>query len=98
VTTLHRSPECPRTRIQTILNRVEKFKSFVYDEVRLEEQDDGPALVVRTEPRCNSRPTCHAAQTVEPDGLLDLRVHEIHDRSERFRSVGGLSGTAPPAT
>jgi hypothetical protein len=32
--------------------------------------------------------TCHAAQTVEPDGLLDLRVHEIHDRSERFRSVG----------
>ena len=34
-------------RIQTILNRVEKFKSFVYGEARLEEQDDGPALVVR---------------------------------------------------
>ena len=29
-------------RIQTILNRVEKFKSFVYRNVRLEEQDDGP--------------------------------------------------------
>ena len=37
-------------RIQTILNRVEKFKSFVYRSVRLEEQDDGPALVVSVEP------------------------------------------------
>ena len=34
-------------RIQTILNRVEKFKSFVYGEARLEEHDDGPALVVQ---------------------------------------------------
>lgn len=33
--------------------------------------------------------TCHAATTVEPDGLLDLRVHFVHDRSARFRSVGG---------
>ena len=33
-------------RIQTILNRVEKFKSFVYGEA-LEEHDDGPALVVQ---------------------------------------------------
>jgi transposase len=45
-------------RIQTILNRVEKFKSFVYGEARLEERDDGPALVVRIEPRKNSRPFC----------------------------------------
>ena len=34
-------------RIQTILNRVEKFKSFVYGEATLEEHDDGPALVVQ---------------------------------------------------
>jgi hypothetical protein len=34
-------------RIQTILNRVEKFKSFVYGEARLEERDDGPALVLQ---------------------------------------------------
>jgi hypothetical protein len=32
---------------------------------------------------------CHASITTEPDGALDIRVHEIHDRSERFRSVGG---------
>ena len=43
-------------RIQTILNRVEKFKSFVYGEARLEERDDGPALVVQMRPRKNSRP------------------------------------------
>jgi len=45
-------------RVQTILNRVEKFKSFVYGEARLEERDDGPALVVRMESRSNSRPFC----------------------------------------
>jgi transposase len=45
-------------RIQTILNRVEKFKSFVYGDARLEERDDGPTLVVRMEPRSNSRPYC----------------------------------------
>jgi hypothetical protein len=33
-------------RIQTILNRVEKFKSFVYSGTSLEEQDDGPAPVI----------------------------------------------------
>jgi transposase len=45
-------------RIQTILNRVEKLKSFVYREARLEERDDGPALVVHIEARKNSRPFC----------------------------------------
>ncbi len=45
-------------RIQTILNRVEKFKSFVYGEANLEEQDDGPALVVTMHSRKNSRPFC----------------------------------------
>ena len=44
-------------RIQTILNRVEKFKSFIYGEC-LEERDDGPALVIQIEPRKNSRPFC----------------------------------------
>ena len=47
-------------RIQTILNRVEKFKSFVHGEARLEEHEDGPALVIQIEPRKNSRPFCSA--------------------------------------
>ena len=36
-------------RIQTILDRVEKFKSFVYGKVRFEDHDDGLALVVLNE-------------------------------------------------
>jgi transposase len=45
-------------RIQTILNRVEKFKSFDYGKACLEESDDGPTLVVQVKPRKNSRPFC----------------------------------------
>src|SRR5262245_6025484 len=45
-------------RIQTILNRVEKFKSFTYGEASLEEHDDGPALVVQVRPRKNGKPRC----------------------------------------
>jgi transposase len=45
-------------RIQTILNRVEKFKSFVYGEVRFEDQGNGLALVVQMKPRKNSRAFC----------------------------------------
>jgi hypothetical protein len=42
-------------RIQTILNSVEKVKSFVYQHARWEERDSGAALVVRVEPRKESR-------------------------------------------
>lgn len=45
-------------RIQTILNRVEKFKSFVYGDASLEEHEGAPALVVEIKPRKNSRPFC----------------------------------------
>jgi transposase len=62
-------------RIQTILNRVEKFKSFVYGEACLEERGDGPALVVRVEPRKNSRPYCSGCGRRGP----------AHDRLEERR-------------
>jgi transposase len=45
-------------RIQTILKRVQKFKSFVYGDARLEEGGGGSALVVRVRPRKNGRPHC----------------------------------------
>ena len=41
----------------------QKFKSFVYCGPRLEEQDDGPALVVRVQPRKNNRPVCGSVGT-----------------------------------
>ena len=45
-------------RIQTILNRVEKFKSFVYGPARMEATWAGRILVVEMRPRRNSRPLC----------------------------------------
>jgi transposase len=45
-------------RIQTILNRVEKFKSFTYGKAQLVEQEGGPALVVQMVARKNNRPYC----------------------------------------
>jgi transposase len=45
-------------RLQTILNRVEKFKSFTYCDAHFEEQAVGPALIVQVLPRKNSLPFC----------------------------------------
>ena len=45
-------------RVQTILNRVEKYKCFVYGRAWLEESGDGLALVVSVRSRKNSRPEC----------------------------------------
>jgi transposase len=66
-------------RIQTILNRVEKFKSFVYSDTSLEEQDVGPALVVQIQPRRNSRPVCSGCGRPGPayDRLEERRFEFI---------------------
>ena len=45
-------------QIKTILNRVQKFKSFVYGAVRLVEGAAVPTLEVEVQPRANSRPLC----------------------------------------
>jgi transposase len=44
--------------VKTILNRVQKFKSFVYGAVRLVEGRGQPALEIEVHPRANSRPVC----------------------------------------
>jgi transposase len=66
-------------RIQTILNRVEKFKSFDYGKARLEEADDGPALVVQVKPRKNSRPFCSGCGRPGPayDRLQERRFEFV---------------------
>jgi transposase len=66
-------------RIQTILNRVEKFKSFVYGEAHLEERDGGPSLVVRVRPRKNGRPHCSGCGRPGPayDRLEDRRFEFV---------------------
>lgn len=45
-------------RLQTILNRLEKYKSFVYGRSFLEESADGLAVFVALRARRNSRPEC----------------------------------------
>jgi transposase len=45
-------------RIQTILNQVEKFKSFTYGKASLEKRCDGLAIVVQMKPRKNGRAFC----------------------------------------
>ncbi len=71
-------------RIQTILNRVEKFKSFVYRGARLETQDDGPALVVRVEPRKNNRPVCSAC------GKVGRTYDHLEERRFEFVPIWGI--------
>ncbi len=44
--------------LKTILNRVHKFKSFVYKAIRIVERGDEPALEVEMEHRANSQPVC----------------------------------------
>ncbi len=71
-------------RIQTILNRVEKFKSFVYSNARLEEQEDGPALVVKVLPRKNSRPHCSGCG--RPGAVYD----HLPERRFEFVPIWGI--------
>jgi transposase len=62
-------------RIQTILNRVEKFKSFVYGRVSFEEDKGSPVVVVELQPRKNSRPLCSGCGRPSP----------VYDRLEERR-------------
>jgi transposase len=71
-------------RIQTILNRVEKFKSFVYGEARLDERDEGPSLVVQVLPRKNGRPTCSGC------GRPGRAYDRLEERHFEFVPVWGI--------
>jgi hypothetical protein len=61
--------------IQTILNQVEKFKSFVYGKPRMEKHGGDLGLVVEIEPRKNSRPFCSGCG----------RRGRTYDRLEQWR-------------
>lgn len=45
-------------QLQTILNRVQRHKSFVYRQARFRDSDNGPTLDVTVQPRANGRPIC----------------------------------------
>ena len=45
-------------QLKTILNRVEPFKSFVYTQIKMIDDDDRPQIEIAIEPRANGRPIC----------------------------------------
>ena len=65
-------------QLKTILNRVQKFKCFVYGEVRWQDVDDDQVLVVEVWPRRNSRPICSSCSRRGPSyDTLDARLFEF---------------------
>jgi transposase len=53
-------------QLQTILQRVQRHKSFVYRKASFREADQGPALDVRIEPRANGKPVCSGCGQKRP--------------------------------
>jgi transposase len=53
-------------QLKTILNRVEPFKSFVYQQARFVETDDGVEIEVALVARANGRPRCSGCDRVAP--------------------------------
>jgi len=66
-------------QIKTILNRVRKFKSFVYGAVCWVEGASVPTLEVEIQPRLNSRPVCSGYGQKRPgyDRLPERRFEFI---------------------
>ena len=66
-------------QIKTILNRVQKFKSFVYGTVRWVDGASIPTLEVEIRPRSNSRPACSSCEQPRPgyDTLATRRFEFI---------------------
>ena len=53
-------------QIKTILNRVQKYKSFIYSAVRFTHVAGEEALEVEVQPRANGRPVCSGCGQVRP--------------------------------
>ncbi|GMR16731.1 MAG: hypothetical protein BMS9Abin31_1103 [Gammaproteobacteria bacterium] len=66
-------------QIKTILNRVQKFKSFVYGQVSWVKNTSVPTLEVEIQPRLNSRPVCSGCGSKRPgyDTLPERRFEFI---------------------
>ena len=52
--------------VKTILNRTQKFKSFVYSKVQLVEEADKPVLLITVVARANSRAVCSGCDEKRP--------------------------------
>lgn len=68
-----------RMQLKTILNRVQKFKSFVYGKVKWVHGAEGPTLEIEIRPRKGARPICSICK--EPGPTYD------HGRERRFEFI-----------
>ena len=59
-------------QIQTILNRIQKHRGFVYGTVQIEEQIGGLALTVDLAPHRRNRPRCAGCE--QPGAVYDRLV------------------------
>ncbi len=91
-------------RIQTILNQVEKFKSFTYGTARLEKDPDDLAIVVQMKPRKNGRAYCSGCGRSGPvyDRLEERRFEFVplwgilvFFAASSAESVGGKNARLP---
>ena len=66
-------------QLQTILNRVEYFKSFVYGKARWVEDAPRPTIEVEIQPRKNGRPICSGCGKIRPgyDRLPERRFEFV---------------------
>ena len=66
-------------QIKSILNRVQKYKSFVYGDVHWVEEALAPTLDVDIRPRANSHPVCSVCRCKRPgyDTLPERRTEFI---------------------
>jgi len=53
-------------QLKTILNKVQKFKSFVYDKVEFSEDGERTTLLIKIVPRTNSKPVCSGCGKRQP--------------------------------
>ena len=65
--------------LKTILNRIEHYKSFVYEKVRMLEEDGKLAIEVEMEARANGRPICSGCGQPAPgyDRLAKRRFEYV---------------------
>jgi transposase len=65
--------------VKTVLNRVQKFKSFVYESVAFAGDGDDPTLEVTVVPRANSQPVCSGCRCRRPgyDRLKERRFEFV---------------------
>jgi transposase len=66
-------------QLKTILNRVERFKSFVYGKPRWVEDSPRPAMEIPIEPRKNGHPICSGCERTAPgyDRLAKRRFEYV---------------------